>query len=49
MAGNDTLWTVSRICLFEVFTEHPPAWFPDKWKDLFADTLVLEQALQTAD
>lgn len=49
MAGNDTLWTVSRICLFEVFAEHSSAWFPDKWKDLFRDTFVLEQALQTAD
>lgn len=40
---------LSRICLFEVFAEHSPAWFPDKWKDPFKDTLVLEQALQTAD
>lgn len=49
MAGNDTSWTVSRICSFEVFAEHPSACFPDKWKDLFKDTFVLEQALQTAD
>lgn len=49
MAGNDTSWTVSRICLFEVFAEHSSARFPDKWKNSFRDTLVLEQALQTAD
>lgn len=49
MAGNDTLWTISRIRSFEVFAEHSSAWFPDKRKDLFRDTLVLEQALQTAD
>lgn len=45
MAGNDTSWT----CLFEVFAEHSSARYPDKWKTSFKDTLVLEQALQTAD
>lgn len=49
MAGNDSSWTVSRICPFEEFAEHSSAWFPDKWKDSFKDTFVLEQALQTAD
>ena len=49
MAGSDTSRTVSRICSFEVFAEHSCAWFPDKWKASFRDTLVLEQALQTAD
>lgn len=48
MAGSGTSWTVSRICLFEVFAEHSSARFPDKWKDLFKDTLVLEQALHNA-
>lgn len=49
MAENGTSWTVSRICSFEVFAEHSSAWLPDKWKDLFKDTLVLKQAIQTAD
>lgn len=49
MAENGTSWTVSRVSSFEVFAEHSSAWFPDKWKDSFKDTLVLEQALQTAD
>ena len=48
MTENGTSWTVSRICFFEVFAEHSCSWFPDKWKDLSKDTLVLEQALQTA-
>lgn len=48
MAGSDTLWAVTCICLFEVFAEHSSAWFPDKRK-ICSDTFVLEQALQTAD
>lgn len=32
MAENGTSWTVTHICLFEVFAEHSSAWFPDKWK-----------------
>ncbi len=48
-AGNDTSWTISRLCLFEVFAEHSSARSPNKWKDPLRDTFVLEQALQTAD
>lgn len=50
MAGNDTLWTVSRICLFEVCAEGfpRPGFLTNGTIFLNGDSFVLERALQTA-